>query len=325
LKILLWSAHRYPADDGVGSGVQTRFPTYKSPGRVHDLLAKGLSEEGHDVFYLTAQGAESKAPNGITLVSEPVDAVDICHNIESERVPWVRTQHTVNQEQKQARANSIFVSQSLARLHGSDRFVLNGVDPADYIFSETKDDYFLFLAAMQGPRSAEKYLDKGLDIALHLARRMGFNLVVAGTASDENVLNKVMEMCEANRTNFVGDVRGKRKAELLAGARALIFPTRIDEGCPLVIAEALMSGTPVICSERHPCPELVTDEVGFVCSNEEDYFRAIENIGTISPRDCRTRALRQFDYRIMTRNYLIEYEREIIGHSLAHAAQQSTD
>ena len=30
------------------------------------------------------------------------------------------------------------------------RFVRNGLDPADYIYSETKEDYILYLASMQG-------------------------------------------------------------------------------------------------------------------------------------------------------------------------------
>src|SRR5262249_37122172 len=246
LKILLWSAHRYPADNGVGSGIQTRNPTYKAPGRVHDLLARGLCELGHDVFYMLAQGVQGPAPPGVTFFSEPIKNVDIYHNLESDRLPWVKTQHTVLNGSKEAPPpNTIFVSQSLARLHGGERFVLNGVDPTDYLFSETKRDYFLFLAAMQGPRSRQKYLDKGLDLALSLSQRMGFTLVVAGTASDEAVLSVVGEMCKAGRAIYVGDVRGERKAELLAGATALLFPTKIDEGCPLVIAEALMSGTPV--------------------------------------------------------------------------------
>ena len=55
----------------------------------------------------------------------------------------------------------------------------------------------------------------------------------------------------------VGDVRGIQKARLFAGAKALLFPTRLNEAFGLVIAEALMSGTPVKCSTfRHAAPSL---------------------------------------------------------------------
>ena len=53
------------------------------------------------------------------------------------------------------------------------------------------------------------------------------------------------------------------------------------------MAEALMSGTPVICSDRGACPELVTPEVGFVCGTREDYIDAIGSIAEISPAACR--------------------------------------
>ena len=105
--------------------------------------------------------------------------------------------------------------------------------------------------------------------------------------------------------------RGKRKAELLAGAKALIFPTRVDEAFGLGMVEALMSGTPVICSDRGACPEIITGDVGFVCRYEPDYVNAIRRVGEISPQTCREKAMRDFHYLRMAKDYLAEYEKEI--------------
>jgi glycosyltransferase involved in cell wall biosynthesis len=79
------------------------------------------------------------------------------------------------------------------------------------------------------------------------------------------------------------------------------------------MVEALMSGTPVICSDRGACPEIITKDVGFVCRYEPDYLNAIRRIGEINPQTCREKAMRDFHYLRMTRDYVAEYEKEILA------------
>ena len=100
---------------------------------------------------------------------------------------------------------------------------------------------------------------------------------------------------------------------LLAHARGLLFPTQVNEAFGLVMAEALMSGTPVIASSHGSCPDIVSQEVGFVCQDDADYVRAIERIGEISPRACRERAIANYHYLGMTLDYIREYEAEMVG------------
>jgi glycosyltransferase involved in cell wall biosynthesis len=91
----------------------------------------------------------------------------------------------------------------------------------------------------------------------------------------------------------------------------LLHPTRLNEAFGLVMAEALMSGTPVICSDRGACPEVISPDVGFICSNEDDYRIAIESLGTISNRACREKAMREYHYHVMARGFVREYQAEI--------------
>ena len=91
-------------------------------------------------------------------------------------------------------------------------------------------------------------------------------------------------------------MRGRRKAELLAGAKAFLFPTKVDEAFGLGMVEALMSGTPVICSDRGACPEVISADVGFVCRGEEEYVEAVGRVSDISPRACREKAFREYHY-----------------------------
>jgi glycosyltransferase involved in cell wall biosynthesis len=282
----------------------------------------GLTELGHEVFYLLPKGAEAPLPLGVTLLSTPIADVDVFHIIlrDSELVrwiedagkPWVATCHldpTVpgRTVPDPIRDNWIFVSRTLARSLGRNRYVLNGINPREFVFAASKDNYYLFMASL------EWAYHKGLDTALHLAKRLGFKLVVAGTGKTDKVIEETAELCAAAGADFVGDVRGAEKADLLAGAKALLFPTRVNEAFGLVMAEALMSGTPVICSDKGACPELISPEVGFVCTTQQDYAEAFERIDEIMPQACRNKAIADYHYLRMTKDYIREYEREVAG------------
>ena len=120
-----------------------------------------------------------------------------------------------------------------------------------------------------------------------------------------------MTRCAKNDADFIGLINGELKAETFTAARALLFPTQINEAFGLPVAEALMSGTPVIASNNGAMPELLDPLGGFVCANESEYLNAVANIERIKPADCRQLALARFHYLDMTRNYVKEYEREI--------------
>ncbi|HEX2272135.1 MAG TPA: glycosyltransferase [Pyrinomonadaceae bacterium] len=320
MRILLSSEHRYPASGDVGAGLHPKPYPSGSGYWIHDLLATGLVELGHEVFYLLRQGAAKPPPPGVRIVTKPVWDADILHTIsdhdeelirewQSRGKPWVSTCHidmtTRGMAQRPTTDNWIFVSRTLARRHGRQRFVLNGIDPAACIYSETKRDYFLFMSSMDWE------MKKGLDIAVSLAFRLRIKLVVAGTANNYKRIMRIAGLCRQIGAAYVGDVRGKRKAELLAGARAFLFPTRVDEAFGLGMAEALMSGTPVICSNKGACPEIISPDVGFVCRDDREYLAAIKNISKISPQACREKALRDFHYLRMAGDYVAEYEKEI--------------
>ncbi|MBC8031781.1 MAG: glycosyltransferase [Pyrinomonadaceae bacterium] len=320
MRLLLSSDHRYPAFEKLGSGRHPKLFPSGSAYLVHDLLARGLAELGHDVFYLLREGAALPLPSGVTLVSEPIPDADILHTVayhdedlsavkQSGRKPWVTTCHldleARGKERSRTTDNWIFVSQTLANLHGRRRFVFNGIDPEEYIYSESKDDYFVFMSAMDWGT------EKGLETALALSAEIGFELVVAGTARDYEIINRVQAMCEKVKARYVGDVRGTEKAELLAGARGFLFPTKVNEAFGLGMVEAMMSGTPVICSDKGACPELVSPEVGFVCRNDGDYVAAIHKSANISSAACRDKAMKEFHYLRMAADYVVEYEKEI--------------
>ncbi len=195
--------------------------------------------------------------------------------------------------------NTVFVSKNHAMRHGSTHYIYSGINLDDFIYREKKERYFLFLAKVS-------WKVKNVELAIKLAKVMGFTLIVAGG----------WRLSFRRNVKFVGEVNDKEKAKLLAGARALIFPTNWEEPIGNVTLEALASGTPVITTNRGAMPEVVTSDVGFRCDTFEQFKEAIERIDEISPRKCRERVEENFTARIMTEKYIKEYERIIQTGSL---------
>ncbi|MEY2481905.1 MAG: hypothetical protein QOK24_433 [Verrucomicrobiota bacterium] len=306
MKIHLVSGHQYPARlDGLGSA------------RVADGLAKGLAELGHEVSYEMPCESAEPLPDGIQLVHERRFDVDIMwfngfdegRFPETRGIPWMKTVHAADTSwASHVRGNWIFVSASHAAFYGQARHVRNAIDPGEFCYREQKDDYFLF---MVGDLSVLQL--KGFQIARELVRRCGIRLVVAGAISQGDMAERYKRMFTEEGIQYAGYVSGQQKAELLAHARALLFPTQANETFGMVVAEALISGTPVICSDRGACPELVPPEIGFVCSTFEEYVSAVAEVDRISPLTCRIFALENYHYLRMAREYLAEFEKEIVN------------
>jgi glycosyltransferase involved in cell wall biosynthesis len=319
MRIQLAAPHCYPASPSEGSGLHPKDYPSGSGYHLHDLLAKGMAEEGHEVLYYLRKGAAAPPPAGVEFVSEPVGDADIYHapigpagfaeGIEAfagaRGKSCLLTCHMRVEDRSTAPAHWIFVSCYLANCHRSERVVLNGIDPADFSFSAAKQDYLVFIGAMN------RAVEKGLDIALALAQSKNVRLIAAGTGLDYETVARVSAMCAAAGAEYVGDVRGARKATLLGNARALLFPSRLNEGCPLVVLEAMMSGTPVLASRSGGTAEIVSPETGRLCARDEEWAAALDRVAEISPARCREIALERFHYRRMARDYLREYQAEI--------------
>jgi glycosyltransferase involved in cell wall biosynthesis len=327
MRILISSTHRYPADGALGSGRKPKAFPSGSAHHIFDLTARGLTEQGHDVFYHLPRGWEPSSDLPFTPVEQPRFDVDAAHvlayrnealaeQLDRHAIPWVASCHRDPRIEGKQRGtvgdNWIFVSRSLADAYGSDRYVLNGLDPADYLYAEDKQDYLLFMAALEWARR------KGLEDALSLARDSGVRLVIAGTGQTQEIIDDVAALCRAGGAEFVGDVRGRDKARLFGGARAFLFPTALEESFGLCMVEALLSGTPVIASDLGACPEIVTPDVGFICRFRQDYLAAIERCAEIDPRACRAKAERCYHYSRMAADYAREYlfEREAVATAL---------
>jgi glycosyltransferase involved in cell wall biosynthesis len=141
-----------------------------------------------------------------------------------------------------------------------ERFVFSGL-PADRIDvlpnfverpgtePEGRDDHFLYLGRIN--------YEKGLDfLASAWSSEMG-RLLVVGDGPTRHSAESALR--GHDDVAFLGTQPHDRAMEILSKARALIVPSRVYEGSPVVIAEAYARGVPVIGPQHGAFVEYVQD------------------------------------------------------------------
>jgi glycosyltransferase involved in cell wall biosynthesis len=189
--------------------------------------------------------------------------------------------------------------------------VYHGLPRGLHTFRKHAGDYLLFV----GRISPEKRLDRAIEIAHKTDRQ----LKVAAKIYDEDLAyyrNSIEPLLRESKSfvEFIGEVGGKDKDELMRNAYALLFPIDWPEPFGLVMIESLACGTPVIAWNNGSVPEvLVDDETGFVVDTIEDAVKAVPRVARLSRQTCRREFERRFDVTRMARNYLEVYSRLIDG------------
>jgi len=150
----------------------------------------------------------------------------------------------------------------------------NAFDPEMFEYRESPDGYFLYLGRLSP--------DKGVALAVDVARRAGRRLKLAGQGNPEQFVHN------ASHVEYVGVAGVEERKELLAGAAALLCPTYYVEPFGGVAVEAQLSGTPVITTDWGVFSETVIPNVtGFRCRTIDHFEYAATHIDQIDPADCR--------------------------------------
>lgn len=326
MKICLFHPKRLPPHD------------YGGVERVVLWLAQGLLERGHEVWVAALAG--SRLPPGIGLIEMPSDAkasdlkgrlprgIDVVHWMAppeagaSEDLPCASllTVHGNGKSGERFPLNTVFLSRDHARRHGGVAFVYNGIDPAEYHFvsERGKSNRLLFL-------SKTSWRVKNLSGAVRICAQAGASLQIAGGNRPWSLR---LRAAFSPRLDWAGPVSGQRKADLLSGARAFLFPVIWPEPFGLVVVEAMMSGTPVLASRQGSLPELVTPETGALLEipvTREGERAWVEEVGRIAhsgaqtrwkAEACRERAMTHFHYLKMAEGYENAYKRITAGEQL---------
>lgn len=302
MHVVVASHHRLPVEG------------YGGTQRVVAALVRGLAELGHRVT-LIAQ-PKTRLPEAARIIEIPPrqlrdielapyvpDGADVLHAHFVVRkappdMPFLQTLHGNWKPGVPPPPNNVFLSHDHAQRYGSETFVYNGLDPADFFFRRRKEQWDLFLGRLHSA--------KGYQWAVEAAKRTGRRLLVAGG----------WRPTFAGPVKYVGEVDGGRKRALLARARCLWMPAQWDEPFGLTTIEALFSGTPVLATRRGALPEVLTPDVGAFADTLEEMIRAAADIGTRDPAACRAHAERYFSHLAMAEAYVRMYGAAIAARPL---------
>ena len=136
----------------------------------------------------------------------------------------------------------------------------------------------------------------------------------AHPADAEYFATQIKPRLDGGGVEDVGEAAHDQKIELMGGAKALLMPIDWEEPFGLVVAEAMLCGTPAIAFARGSMPELIEDGVtGFVVppGDEDAMLRAIEAVSSIDRAACARRARERFSVAVMTDKYEAAYRRAI--------------
>jgi glycosyltransferase involved in cell wall biosynthesis len=301
---------------------------YGGVERVVLWLAKGLVERGHRVSIAALSG--SRLPRGCALIEtqrkdytreeliqhfpKDLDLVHFMAPIQEElwnQLPWpaLLTVHGNGKPGEKFPKNTVFLSGDHAKRHGAKEFIYNGIDPAEYRYDpKLKTDQYLFL-------SKTSWRVKNLAGAMSICKKAKVPLKIAG--GNRPWLQHIETWLTPGFT-WEGPVHGDRKAELLCQAKGFLFPVLWPEPFGLVVAEALISGTPVIASPLGSLPELIPPGVGAMPRSEAEWISILKNpVLPWDPEKCRSWAMERFHYLVMSEKYEKTY-RKIIQGELLH-------
>jgi glycosyltransferase involved in cell wall biosynthesis len=183
--------------------------------------------------------------------------------------------------------------------------VYNGIQLEEFTFEPAPDDYLAFVGRI--------HADKGVHLAIEVARRAGRRLIIAGIIQDQDYFDTLIAPRLGSDIEYVGPVGPPERDALFRDAAASLHLTTIPERFGLAMAESMACGTPVVGLDLGSVREVVAHgETGFVVPTLEDAVVAVGQIGDISRRACRERVERFFSVDAMVDGYLAVYRR-ILG------------
>jgi glycosyltransferase involved in cell wall biosynthesis len=178
--------------------------------------------------------------------------------------------------------------------------VYNGIDLSLYPLQERGGCNLVFLGRI--------HPDKGVHLAIEVARRSGLSLLIAGIIQDQAYFREQVEPYLNDSVRYIGAVDVKGKNELFASALALLHLNTIPERFGLVLAEANAAGVPVIAMDRGSCREVIADgQTGFLVNSVDEAIDALPGLARIDRSACRDRVRRLFSIETMVEGYEAVY------------------
>ena len=186
--------------------------------------------------------------------------------------------------------------------------VHNGIDLSEFTFrANPAGDYLLYLGRF--------HPEKGVHLAVQVARQVGLPLVISGIHQDlEYWQNEVEPFVDGQQVRFVGPSDREERDALMGNALACLHLVTRPERFGLTIVESLACGTPVIAMDLGSPREILGHGIsGFLVSSVEEAVEAVRSVHTLDRGDCRRCVEERFTVDHMVEGYLRVYERLLVG------------
>ena len=341
---------------GILAPIAWRTPPHHYGGweLVASQLTEGLVHRGHSVTLfatadsLTDARLESICPHPLTRTGSTLDSrvyetlhiahayeraavlkVDILHNhagcfgvppARTAPFPVVTTLHGSAAEtgsrtlyEHYGEHHYVSISDAERRLAPDLRYaatVYNGIDVGSFSANPHPEEYLIVIGRMSP--------DKGVHLAIEVARRSGRRLVLAGIVPSENQTyfeQQIQPHLQEGKVEFIGPVDHTQKSHWLSRAYASLHLVTYEEAFGLTMAESMACGTPVVAVRRGSVPELIEDEkTGFIVPADDDEViiaSAVESLTRVDALDrkyIRDYTQRRFDTSAMVEGYERVYD-----------------
>jgi glycosyltransferase involved in cell wall biosynthesis len=201
--------------------------------------------------------------------------------------------------------------------------VHNAIRAEDFPFRREKEDWVLFLGRCTP--------DKGMHLAIDAARAARREIVLAakcGEPAERAYFEAEIRPRLGPGVEWLGEVGGERKKDLLSRARCLLFPICWEEPFGMVMIEAMACGTPVVALRRGSVPEVVTPgATGVICDDRAELPAALDAVADIDATMCRKEVLTRFHPDVMADGYEKAYRQALAdaGRRLVGDSEGSLD
>lgn len=328
---------------------------YGGTETVLDTLARGLHDVGHDVLLYTTGDSTCPVPRASVLpraigvgmggsatelrhvihAYQATAGVDLVHDhtlvgpVYADRfhdLPVVTTNHGPFESELGDyyraigdRTPIIAISHHQASTAGGvpvAAVIHHGVDVERFPAGPGDGGYALFLGRMCP--------EKGVDAAVRVARRAGMPLRIAAKmseAAEQLYFDRHVRPLLGGDIEYVGEVGGADKLQLLGNATCLLNPIAWPEPFGMVMVEALACGTPVVATPMGAVAEIVDDGItGFVCSTEDALAEALLAVADIDRGACRKVVAERFSAERMVADHVALYDSVVYGDAISLVA-----
>jgi glycosyltransferase involved in cell wall biosynthesis len=256
-----------------------------------DYLSRGLHHLGNMVRVIAKTGSrnpfvtwaakdEKEFPG---LVADHIDGFDVVIDLSHDKnigrafpeMPQINTYQVMTVGH---RVNPVFISSGQRGHIGLMGPIIHyGLRLEDYPpYVGNRRDYLLYMGSV--------IPEKRIEWAVDIAKRLAMPIKIAGPSWTPDYFDEVVEpLTHLPGVEYVGDVGGQDKMDLLGKATALVHPVGGDnwvEAGAIVIQEALARGTPVLATNNGCIPEYITHgENGVLGDTPEDIANAALDVG----------------------------------------------